>query len=406
MPAQVFISYSSKSPKAVRLRDALHKELETAGYTVFIDNWELSPGDAWRRKIRLALAECHAGIILFSNTALQNSWVLYEASIFSFRSELDSQFKLIPVLLEDVEPCHLEAERFSPLALSEVQRVRVSKPARIVQQIRNVLGRAVGREKQGSPLDVLTNRIELELVHLHHMQLRDVAIQLGASCATWSPDQARQELSRVVARLAIQDGMEGVCRVITAMAPVLRSKQTRILLDLLAPLWVQQEVAGRISKIADRPAPPWSVGLNGKRVSNFTAGMYVQRAYWPKPPGDVFRISGGWGEDLLGHVRQELMEHVQRTRNYSTPEEANDYLKATRARVFVTLPVIPDSDALDELRAAYPNLTFILSTGETCPGPDHPMPPRVEVLPRLDLKEEQQAWVGYGDAMGLINQFP
>jgi hypothetical protein len=135
--------------------------------------------------------------------------------------------------------------------------------------------------------------------------------------------------------------------------------------------------------------------------------MYVHRAYWPEPPHDVIRVAGGWGEDYVGHVRKQLLEHVRIDRNLATEEEAEDYLRFTEERIFVALPPpLPDTEALEALRMAFANVTFILGTGESHPAEGTELPARVELLPRLDVLEERAAWQGYAEAIGAIRKYP
>ncbi len=405
MTRRVFISYSAKGDDtALEIRDAVRAALEAAGHQVFIDEKDLPPGETWRRRIRRELAECHAGVILFTRGALGSDWVLYEASILSFVREFASTFRLMPVLLQDVRPEDLRTPRFAPLGLDEFQYTH----SRVLPDVAHELVRELGTlAEQKTLLEHLVEEIELALSHISEPWLRKAALALGANPAHWRPDRGLNETAVTVARMVLGEGMPGVHKVIRTFAPELRSTRAWTLLEILAPLWVPHEDAGRILRIVHRGPPPWCVGLNGRKVGSFTAEMFVDRAYWPRKH-DVFPVKGGAGEDLVGHIRDELLASVKEWRNCDSLEEADEYLRKTREPIFVTLPrPMPDAEALEQLREAYPYTTFILDTGEACPRADDlALPPRFEALPQVDLDEEDRAWIKYKDSIGDINRYP
>ena len=68
---------------------------------VLVDKDRLQPSDDWNHRLNLWLQECHAAIILFSKRAIENSgWVAKEATILSWRADLNPDFKLFLVMLQ------------------------------------------------------------------------------------------------------------------------------------------------------------------------------------------------------------------------------------------------------------------------------------------------------------------
>src|SRR4051812_32763549 len=101
---KVFLSHSSKSPFASRVRDRVKKGLEEMGFEVLLDKARLEPGDAWRAKLHLWLATCDAAVILFCRDALGTAakpgsyWVQKEATILTWRHALNPKLLVVPAL--------------------------------------------------------------------------------------------------------------------------------------------------------------------------------------------------------------------------------------------------------------------------------------------------------------------
>lgn len=408
MPSRVFISYSSKDaagnddPGAVAIRDTVKAALVAAGHDVFTDDG-LKAGDEWRRRIRREIVERHVGVILFTPGALTSDWVWHEASIMSLVREFAPRFTLISALFDSVKLQDLKTKRFEPLGLDGFQLTKKHTPGEVAQEIVDVLG-AVTQQK--TLLDELGKRIAVELAGLPEPTLAYVAAELGMSLAQGNPDQGRLEFARQAASIVLSKGMEGVHSVIRELAPHLLSEKSRALLEILAPLWVQPDEAGLILRIVKRGPPPWCVGLNGRRVANFTAKMFLNRAYWPRRP-EIISVVGGTGEDLVEHIREEMIESIMATGRSISRKEADEYLRTPEKRFFVNLPQNHwDKAALHELRATYPSVTFILHTGETVMKEDDALlPTEFEALPKVDVEQERQAWIKYVDAEGDINNY-
>lgn len=404
MPSRVFISYSSRDDaRAVESRDLVRAALEAAGYDVFVDKQDLKPGGAWRRRIRREIVERHAGIILFTRGALTSEWVWHEASIMSLVREFSSSFTLIPALLDGVTVRDLLTPRFAPLGLDALQHTQGRTPEEIAQEIVGVLGTAPPPE---TLLEKLAARIDKKLAAVPDSSLQDVAEELGGEFLQWKPDGGRRDFARAIARTVLNEGMHGVRSIIQVLASVLEPRAAHELLEVLAPLWVHVDDAARILQIVKRGSPAWCVGLNGRYVSSFTARMYLERAYWPWPFNrpKIIPVTGATGENLVEHIRQQVLTFVVNTHGCLSHEEADEYLRTTDVRVFINLPrTLWDKAAIIQLRADYPNATFILDTGEASPEPgDSSLPDRFEALPEIDVEQEHQAWVKYRDACGAV----
>ncbi|RMU09290.1 hypothetical protein ALP36_200121 [Pseudomonas syringae pv. coriandricola] len=98
---KIFLSHTSKDKPNVR---AVANYLESAGYTVWLDEWEMTPGDSLVRKISEGVESSDKLVVFLSPESIQSSWVEKELNgglIMEIAEEkgLGSKF-VIPVLLE------------------------------------------------------------------------------------------------------------------------------------------------------------------------------------------------------------------------------------------------------------------------------------------------------------------
>jgi len=93
------------------------------------DEHGLLVGHDWEKRLNEWLGECHAAIILFSKRARENSnWVKKEATILSWRRELDKEFILIPVLLNNqTNPEDLENDLFGTLRINVFKKPKQAR---------------------------------------------------------------------------------------------------------------------------------------------------------------------------------------------------------------------------------------------------------------------------------------
>jgi len=83
------------------------------------DEYKLPPGHDWEKRLNEWLAECHAAIILFFQKSCRKlQLVKKEATILSWRRELDKEFILIPVCIQGQQHLKILKEIFSLLCVS------------------------------------------------------------------------------------------------------------------------------------------------------------------------------------------------------------------------------------------------------------------------------------------------
>jgi TIR domain/Trypsin-like peptidase domain len=96
----VFISYSSRWRDWAR---ALVENLESHKLRVFIDQKDLHPGDQLANALQVGLARSRGSIVLLTRAWLESAWCQEEATVLLQRSVEEKNFRLIPLLLEDLD---------------------------------------------------------------------------------------------------------------------------------------------------------------------------------------------------------------------------------------------------------------------------------------------------------------
>jgi hypothetical protein len=197
-----------------------------------------------------------------------------------------------------------------------------------------------------------------------------------------------------------------VMEVVEDLVLTLGARKTWELIELVAPLWVQFEAAGRIPGLVEQhKLLPGCIALNGRYIPYFTGTMYVRRAYWPRRR-TVLQLSGGASENVAEHLIHELRSAVSAKANIEL-HHADDFLKRSRSEsFFAVLPpeVMNDQATLTRLCTEYPTVTFIVPTGTQCLPPGA-APPIIKPLPALVLDEEEAAWTGYHLARAMLDNY-
>jgi len=95
----VFISYSRADGNTVR---RLAENLHNVGLRVFLDDWEIGPGDVVTHHLDEAILNSRNGVLCVTPIALTRPWVQEEYAALLNRA-VEKKLRLIPVLLADAE---------------------------------------------------------------------------------------------------------------------------------------------------------------------------------------------------------------------------------------------------------------------------------------------------------------
>ena len=93
----VFLSHNSKD-KPVVLR--LAERLQADGLKVWLDDWEIKPGDSIPSKVMSGLENSRVLLLLLSQNFDDSDWAEYESGSFLFRDPKNTERRFIPVRLD------------------------------------------------------------------------------------------------------------------------------------------------------------------------------------------------------------------------------------------------------------------------------------------------------------------
>ncbi|HYH78928.1 MAG TPA: toll/interleukin-1 receptor domain-containing protein [Longimicrobium sp.] len=374
---RVFISHSSGDE--VELLDRVCHELEHGhGYEILVDRRSIRAADEWRERIVAMIAECHAAVILFSPRALASAWVHAEATALSWRRALDPDFRLIIVRFPGVSEKSLRNGRFEPLALGRVQQREAEEPAQVVSAVTEALA---DRRPFATHMDLVDGGIA---TLLRKADLDDDGLE--SVCEThfgpigWKPARDRRAtLARELSRKVLREGagnLRTAVSVLDSFSAALTRDTAGKILRILEPFWVEAAAAGTIPLVALRQGKSRDAALNGEYFANFTAELYLRRAYPLSSSRTVVWVDDGGDGDFAGYVaarvRADLRNRFWRLRKLSD-DEIDAFLNDPEGPplpLFIMVPRLPpDTASLAELRKRFSKATYIFWTGRELPGP-------------------------------------
>ncbi|KKG83066.1 toll/interleukin-1 receptor domain-containing protein [Methanosarcina mazei] len=94
----VFISYSSKDKNTIH---DLAKRLKNDGLRVWLDQWEIQPGDSVPIKIEHGLEKSRTLVMCMSPAYFESEWGKLEHNTILFRDPTNKGRRLIPLIIED-----------------------------------------------------------------------------------------------------------------------------------------------------------------------------------------------------------------------------------------------------------------------------------------------------------------
>ena len=94
----VFLSHSAKDKALVH---PTAERLKKDGLRVWLDDWEIKPGDSIPAKIEEGLEHTRVLVLCMSANAFGSDWAKLEAGTFRFRDPLNKDRRFIPMRLDD-----------------------------------------------------------------------------------------------------------------------------------------------------------------------------------------------------------------------------------------------------------------------------------------------------------------
>lgn len=114
MSQHIFVSYKHEDEV---FADMLMRQLQLAGFTVWLDTEHLRAGENWREAINQAIKEAFALVLVISPEAKSSEYVTYE---WAFAQ--GAGIKVVPVLLRPTDNLHPQLEMLQYLDFTDRTR--------------------------------------------------------------------------------------------------------------------------------------------------------------------------------------------------------------------------------------------------------------------------------------------
>ncbi len=403
---RIFVSHSTKDSTtpaeaaAREVQETLVKALEATGeFSVLLDRLKLRPGDAWRARINLWVGGCDAAVVLLSERALTSHYVAYESSILSYRNSYDTNFLLIPVLVDPVDLPVLSASTLGLVQQLDESQFVSGTPEQIAEAVLRQLQRSVCVE---SPVEQRARRLVTVMKNVPEEWIEEAAKELGMEhLDVWLPGDSYALRLRLAVQL-MSAGMDAAIDAGLVLRPYLADDvavQARLMEELMALVsssWVDIRSARQIPRVVHSETGAYALRLNAQRDT--TARMYVTCAL--PGPGKYYLApcNGVFGERpvsaLISEVRAALVAELK-TSEDDLPRDLQKL--PPRQPILVTLDSRGiSSEVLTALRTEFPNVVFFLLAGG---GGGYPLSDaEVEVLiPELQPGDEDALTEQYDD---------
>jgi TIR domain len=402
MALKIFISHSSKSAFASKVRDRVFDALTAKGFEVLLDKERLEPGDRWRAKLHLWLATCDAAVILFSRDAVGtkekpgSDWVQKEATILTWRQALNRKLLIVPALLGDVTREETRLHGLRPLEIGELQFVRAASADESEENEQTIVDGIVDRfDPLAEPtadreLQDWLRRVGVCLKKVDPDDLEDAATAMDIADVDWEGAVSQQ-----YATFAFQLLFSGSEKMLAAL-PYLRNSmpadQLRRFAALVVPVWVSAEAARTIVPAArDQDDSRRFVAINTNYAD--IAEHYVKRATCCALDVAVVKATGVRGEEPA--MALAAFELAFRRALNIPPSRPRAFLSAAcRQQKEPWFALVGQGalarDVLDQLRVQYPKVTLVLVSGLDFPDAGQlGLLHLQQVTPPLDAASEQ-----------------
>lgn len=361
----MFVSHSSHTPDALDRLEALVKSLRAGknGVDVLYDKEQIETGARWREVIHAMLAECDAAIILVTPDSLQSPWVLKEATILRWRHDRDTNFQIF--VSADVDTGELKKNRmWDPIDLPEIQFLTRDSVAGIATSVKKRLAR-LAAQLRPTPLDLLAEEITGLLTKAHPKHLEMALNALNEQVPFEVSDQ-RQHLAYAFARWILRQSppaLERMAITLKLLGKTFPVKNSRQILNLVAPMWVELDAASWFVRAHWRRPELRDVAISCKLPTQ-TLQQYVDRAYVPSDPPRVWLLNGVTGgahsEDIAQELHAVLRRPVKEVLGRQPSDaDIDDFLTKTPARLYVALRLPDDRQVVTTLQDRYRHVTFV-----------------------------------------------
>ncbi len=406
---------------------------------VLVDIDGLKPSDDWNHCLNLWLAECHVAIILFSKRAIQKSgWVAKEATILSWRAELDPSFKLIPVMLDgETTPEDLSEICSGVLQIGRYQCIPNAKTAQnILDGIAKILGESddLAAGYPLTPLEILQGGIAAILGDTITEASLCLAVEAICGCRPEPFPVDKTACTALLARQFLQTTPKNPPSCFTTfekgigpLTPRLSYSRAFELFKYIRSLWVEPSDVASL-RLAQKYRQP--LALNGCLISwsdhdmlktySYTLDRFIERA-WPGG-ADKFLVIPLTEAKTLEQIKEAIWRGVFGGGPFPpgpNAKELRDRMVNRDARTIVLLILahqdqggLPDPVRLNELTqlfGIYQKIILVFDVGtdrSTLPVAVKSAQPRLDDAKALQtfLDYEYEAFYGERAAKTYLDQ--
>lgn len=399
---RIFISHSAHEFASELLLKAIENALKAGGFEPYVDRTRLRPGVDWRNELYTEIFRSHGGIILFSESALKSDWVFFEATALAQRRWAHpDEFVLLPLVLSPVTPAVLNQRRFGPLDLARLQVVKDASQHDLIKITRAF--QPLLASCSDSPLDLL-EEVLVDAMPRKPAPLQRAAHELDVPVS--DPMEAR----RTVAHAFFHAKLPAFYEAMTHLTPAMKKDGATKVVDIVVPFWVRPDAVVLLAQAALNP-PPRAVSLLNTE-DKLIAEMYVRRAAAHYPlRWTIVPVTAAGGERTSAAVIGEIREHFRRQiDNHEKTDEQLDRLIAHRTRIVPVVVIFPSAtraQTIIEVRAKYPECTYLVRTGSDVPQKDQVVGLGGRVLlPALVPAQEDEAADFHGVLRQMLDNMP
>ncbi len=426
---KIFISHSSPTPAADRrlrtIVDALSKS-----FAPWIDQRNVKIGKQWYQQIEKQMKACDAAVLLFDAASLKSDYVRHEVSVLSNRAHTENSFSFFVVMLDEkivsdgIGKGSLRAARLGDMQMWRPTAKQMASDILLAEALAEEIEAEIGRgdlerfdpRRQRLVLglkecfdaisdDAFDNALDTTMRQTRH-SFGDMWKLMADNSGALQPDIRGERRRWLLAAWFVNQAEAGLEPIIQFFKPlygaIQNSRRQKELLRLVfgaEAYWLGvSDGSCPITALTAADDRGGLVAINGRYVPKYTLEAFAHRALAPE--NFVLIVC----DDGVLSKEQVIESIMSRFRTLDPLVELDIVSHTTRVGA-PTICVLPrrfvsgpnDNAELEELRATFRSIVFVLWPGEALEGAAIPDSVR-RIDPEVDINVEHRR---YADAFAL-----